>query len=43
MKAYIGSRGIPPLILNLSASWRCVVTTTLRPLYFWEIIPEPII
>jgi hypothetical protein len=43
MKAYSGSRGTPPLILNLSASWRWVVNTTLRPLYSWEIIKESIV
>jgi hypothetical protein len=41
-KPYSGSRGIPSLILNISASWRWVVTITLRPLYSREIIREPI-
>jgi len=28
-------RGIPPLILNLDARWKCVVVT-FQPLYTWE-------
>jgi hypothetical protein len=31
MKAYRGSRGIAPLILNLRARWRGVVNFTLYP------------
>ena len=32
-KAYRGSRGIAPVILNLSAGWRWVVKFMLHPLY----------
>jgi hypothetical protein len=33
MKAYRGSRGTAPLILNLGTRWRWVVNFTPRPLY----------
>jgi hypothetical protein len=33
MKAYWGSGGIAPRILDLGTGWRCVVNFTPRPLY----------
>jgi hypothetical protein len=33
MKAYWGSGGIAPCILDLGTNWRCVVSFTPRPLY----------
>ena len=33
MKAYRGSTGIDPLILNLGTKWRCVVNVTPQLLY----------
>jgi len=33
MKAYCGSGGIEPSILDLSIRWRCVVSFTPQPLY----------
>ena len=42
MKAYRGSTGIAPLILNLGTRCRWVVNFTPRPLYSREITPVPI-
>jgi hypothetical protein len=39
MKAYRGSRGIAPLILNLCTKWRRVVHFMARLLYHQEIMP----
>jgi hypothetical protein len=36
MKAYRGSRGITPLILNLDTRFRSVVKVTPWPLFSWE-------
>jgi len=36
MKAYKGSRGITPLILNLGSRCRSVVNVTIRPHYSGE-------
>jgi len=36
MKAYRGSRGIVPLIFNLSTKCGCVVTIISELLYPWE-------
>jgi len=33
MKAYRGSGGISPFILNLGTTWRCVVNFKPRPFY----------
>jgi hypothetical protein len=41
MKAYRGSTGIAPLILNLGTRWRWVVSFTPRPLYHRDRIPAP--
>jgi hypothetical protein len=41
IKAYTGSRGIAPLILNLYTIWWWVVNFTLRPLYSRERTPTP--
>ena len=41
IKAYRGSRGIAPLILNLGTRWRCVVNFTRRPLYTQQRTPAP--
>jgi hypothetical protein len=41
MKAYRGSSGIAPLVLNLGTRYR-VVNLTLWPLYIWERTPVPI-
>ena len=41
MKEYRGSRGIPPLSLNLSARWKWAVNFTPRPLYSWGRRPVP--
>jgi hypothetical protein len=41
VKVYKGSRGIAPLILNLSARWRVVADITPRPFYHREIDPVP--
>jgi hypothetical protein len=35
MKAYLGSGGIVPGILDLGTRWRWVVIFTFRPLYPW--------
>jgi len=40
MKAYNGSRGIAPFLLNPGCTWRWVVSFTLRPLYPRGIIPR---
>jgi hypothetical protein len=34
MKAYWGSGGIASRILDLGTRWRCMVSFTIRPLYF---------
>jgi hypothetical protein len=39
VKAYRGTRGIAPLILNLGTRWRWVVNFTPRPLYPRKINP----
>jgi hypothetical protein len=39
MKAYCGSGGIAPRILDLGTRWRWVVSFMLRPLYPGEIVP----
>jgi len=39
MKAYWGSGGRAPHILDLGTRWRRVVSFTLRLLYTWEITP----
>jgi hypothetical protein len=41
MKAYKGSRGMAPLIFNIGARWRWVVSITPRPLWPWEGSPVP--
>jgi len=42
IKAYRGSRGVLPLILNLGTKWRWVVIFTLRAIYFQERTLVPI-
>jgi hypothetical protein len=42
MKAYRGSRGIAPLMLNPDTSFRSVVNVTTWPLISWEITMDPI-
>ena len=42
VKAYSGSRGIAPLILNLGPRWRTMINVTPRPLYPLERTPLPI-
>ena len=37
LKAYRGSRGLAPVILNLGIRWRWVVNFRHRPLYCWVI------
>jgi hypothetical protein len=39
IKAYRGSRGIAPLILNLCTRWKREVDIIPRPLYPWESTP----
>jgi hypothetical protein len=41
LKAYRRRRGIAPLILNLSARWRCVVNIMARPLPYLHPFPPP--
>jgi len=42
MKAYKGSRGMAPLILNVGGRWRLVVIFMLQPLYSRETTPVPV-
>ena len=42
MKAERGSRGIAPLGLDLTATWRWVVSVTLRPFFLQGITSVPI-
>jgi hypothetical protein len=39
MKAYKGSRGMAPFILNVGDRWKLVVIFMLQPLYSWETTP----
>jgi len=41
IKAYTGSGGTIPFILNLGTRWRWVVNITLRPLYLQDRTPVP--
>ena len=42
MKAWNGSRGVIPLILNRCTMWKKVVKCTHRPPYLWEITQVPV-
>lgn len=42
MKAEGGSRGIAPLSLDLSATWRWMVSVTLRPFFLPGITSVPV-
>jgi hypothetical protein len=42
MKAYRGSRGVAPLIINLGRRWMWVVKYTPRPLYPLETKEIPV-
>jgi hypothetical protein len=41
MEAYMGSRIIAPLVLNLASRWRSVVNFISRPVYHLERTPVP--
>jgi hypothetical protein len=43
LKVQKGSRGIAPLLLNVGARWKCVVSIASLPLYPWEWECVPIV